>query len=59
MFQIPKLRRELSLPYYFPHDGIKIEVPLAFRLKFDNVVVQLKKKQNPNYNEFDYLLRKA
>lgn len=59
MFQIPVLRRELSLAYYFPEDKVKIEVPLAFRLKFDEVVIELKKKQDPEYNEFDYLLRKA
>jgi hypothetical protein len=59
MFQIPVLRRELSLAYYFPQDKVKIQVPLAFRLKFDEVVAELKKKYDPDYNSFDYLLRKC
>jgi|LauGreDrversion2_2_1035103.scaffolds.fasta_scaffold971367_1 hypothetical protein len=56
MFQIPVLRRELSLAYYYPQDKVKIQVPLAFRRKFDEVVAELKKKHDPEYNEFDYLI---
>jgi hypothetical protein len=56
MFQLPKLRRELSLPYRFHHDRVHVDVPLWFRLKFDEVVIQLKKRQNPMYHEFEYLL---
>ena len=56
MLQIPKLRRELSLPYYFHHDKVLIQVPLWFRLKFDEVVIELKKRHDPLYNQFDYLI---
>ena len=56
MLCAPKLRRELSLPYYFINDRTKINVPLWYRLKFDEVVRELKKKNNPDYQFFDYLL---
>lgn len=45
MLCAPKLRRELSLPYYFINDRTKINVPLWYRLKFDEVLTELKKKR--------------
>ena len=56
MLCAPKLRREMSLPYYFINDRTKINVPLWYRLKFDEVVRELKKKNNPDYQFFEYLL---
>lgn len=56
MLCAPKLRRELSLPYYFMNDKTKINVPLWYRLKFDEVITELKKKNDPAYQFFDYLL---
>lgn len=56
MLCAPKLRRELSLPYYFMNDKTKINVPLWYRLKFDEVIMELKKKNDPNYQFFEYLL---
>ena len=56
MLSVPKLTRELSLPYHFINDKVTINVPLWFRLKFDEVVIELKKKQDPHYNNFDYLV---
>jgi hypothetical protein len=56
MLCAPKLRRELSLPYYFMNDKTKINVPLWYRLKFDEVITELKKKNDPNYQFFEYLL---
>ena len=52
----PKLSRELSLPYYFVHDKTQINVPLCFRLKFDEVIFELKKRNDPGTNYFEYLL---
>ena len=57
MLCAPKLRRELSLPYYFMNDKTKINVPLWYRLKFDEVITELKKKNDPTYQFFDYLLK--
>ena len=56
MLCAPKLRRELSLPYYFINDRTRINVPLWYRLKFDEVIRELKKKNNPDYQFFEYLL---
>lgn len=56
MLCAPKLRRELSLPYCFINDRTKINVPLWYRLKFDEVLTELKKKKNPDYLLFEYLL---
>jgi len=56
MLCAPKLRREMSLPYYFINDRTKINVPLWYRLKFDEVLTELKKKKNPDYQFFEYLL---
>lgn len=56
MLSRPKLTRELSLPYYFINDRTKIDVPLYFRLKFDEVVIELKKKNDPGFSYFDHLL---
>jgi len=56
MLRKPKLSRELSLPYYFMNDKTQIDVPLCFRLKFDEVIFELKKRNDPDVNYFEYLL---
>jgi hypothetical protein len=52
----PKLTRELSSTFNFVNDKVTINVPLWFRLKFDKVVIELKKKFGNEYNQFDYLI---
>ena len=56
MLCAPKLIRELSLPYYFINDRIKIDVPLWFRLKFDEVIIELKQRQDQDFQYFQYLV---
>lgn len=42
--EIPKLRHEMSLVYYYAEDKVRIGVPLRYRLKYDKVMEELEER---------------
>lgn len=51
----PRLRHEMSLVYNFLGDRERVGVPLRFRLKYDEVIEDLKEKMSIE-RKFEYLI---
>jgi hypothetical protein len=51
----PRLRHEMSLVYNFTGDRERVGVPLRFRLKYDEVIEDLKEKMSIE-RKFEYLI---